>query len=188
MCMLIRRSGEEFYAEVARDIIRWMDEWLSDRERGGFYASQDADFSLDDDGDYFTWTLDELRVAVEPEDAELASAYFDVGPVGEMHHDPRKNVLFVAASVEQLAVRFMLPVEEVRAKLQKIKRAMLAARLQRPAPFVDKTIYVSWNALCISAYLQAARALELRSAEQFALKSLDRILNEAWRPKPDCCM
>ena len=36
-----------------------MDEWLSDREHGGFYASQDADIDLDDDGDYFTWTLDE---------------------------------------------------------------------------------------------------------------------------------
>ena len=46
-------------ARVAREMIQWMDEWLSDRERGGFYASQDADFSLDDDGDYFTWTLDE---------------------------------------------------------------------------------------------------------------------------------
>ena len=43
---------------MARDIIRWMDEWLSDRERGGFYASQDADISMDDDGDYFTWTLE----------------------------------------------------------------------------------------------------------------------------------
>ncbi len=46
-------------AAVARDMIRWMDEWLTDREHGGFYASQDADFSLDDDGDYFTWTRDE---------------------------------------------------------------------------------------------------------------------------------
>ena len=36
-------AGRAFFAEVARDIIRWMDEWLSDRERGGFYASQDAD-------------------------------------------------------------------------------------------------------------------------------------------------
>ena len=51
-------TGSEFFAAVARDIIRWMDEWLSDRERGGFYASQDADYSMDDDGDYFTWTLD----------------------------------------------------------------------------------------------------------------------------------
>ena len=37
-------TGIEFFADVAKDIIRWMDEWLSDRERGGFYASQDADY------------------------------------------------------------------------------------------------------------------------------------------------
>ena len=35
-------------ARVAKDIIRWMDECLTDRERGGFYASQDARTS--------TWT------------------------------------------------------------------------------------------------------------------------------------
>jgi len=42
-------------------MIRWMDEWLSDRTHGGFYASQDADYSMDDDGDYFTWTLEETK-------------------------------------------------------------------------------------------------------------------------------
>ena len=56
--------GLEFYAHVARDIIRWMDEWLSDREHGGFYASQDADINLDDDGDYFTWTVDEAKAVL----------------------------------------------------------------------------------------------------------------------------
>ena len=43
--------GDAEFARVAKDILRWMDEWLSDRELGGFYASQDADDSLDDDGD-----------------------------------------------------------------------------------------------------------------------------------------
>src|SRR6201981_3905455 len=38
-------TGEEFFASVAREIIRWMDEVLSDRENGGFYASKDADIS-----------------------------------------------------------------------------------------------------------------------------------------------
>ena len=37
---------------------------MSDRELGGFYASQDADINLDDDGDYFTWTLAEARLAL----------------------------------------------------------------------------------------------------------------------------
>ena len=58
-------TGSEFFAAVARDIIRWMDEWLSDREHGGFYASQDADYSMDDDGDYFTWTLDGSQGSAE---------------------------------------------------------------------------------------------------------------------------
>src|SRR4029077_10538835 len=57
-------TGSEFFAKVARDIIRWMDDWLSDRERSGFYASQDADISMDDDGDYFTWTADEARAVL----------------------------------------------------------------------------------------------------------------------------
>jgi uncharacterized protein YyaL (SSP411 family) len=37
-------TGDQFYAEVAKDIIRWVDEWLSDAQHGGFYASQDADY------------------------------------------------------------------------------------------------------------------------------------------------
>src|SRR5271165_7130401 len=34
--------------------------------------------------------------------------------------------------------------------------------------------------MCISAYLQAAQVLELEDARRFALRSLDRILAEAW--------
>src|SRR5207302_1367371 len=64
-------------ARVARETIRWMDEWLSDRERGGFYASQDADFSLEDDGDYFTWTLDEAAAVLMPEEMAFALKSLD---------------------------------------------------------------------------------------------------------------
>src|SRR5207302_6744324 len=71
-------TGSEFFANVARDIIRWMDEWLSDRERGGFYASQDADISMDDDGDYFTWTLDEARAVLTEEEAQVAALHYDI--------------------------------------------------------------------------------------------------------------
>ena len=67
-------TGYEFFADVARDIIRWMDEWLSDREHGGFYASQDADISMDDDGDYFTWTMDEARAVLTEEEAQVGGA------------------------------------------------------------------------------------------------------------------
>jgi uncharacterized protein YyaL (SSP411 family) len=175
-------TGTEFFADVARDIIRWMDEWLSDRERGGFYASQDADISMDDDGDYFTWTLDEARAVLTEEEAQVASLHYDINEIGEMHHNPAKNVLYVRAPIEEIARRMSLSSERVRGLLDSAKKKMYAARLERPTPYVDKTVYVGWNSMCVSAYLEAAKVLNLESARQFALRSLDRVLAEAWRP------
>ncbi len=174
-------TGSEFFASVAKDIIRWMDEWLSDRERGGFYASQDADISMDDDGDYFTWTLDEARAVLTEEESQVAALHYDINEVGEMHHNPAKNVLYVRAPIDEIARRMNLGVARVQELLNSAKKKMYAARLQRPTPYVDKTVYVGWNSMCISAYLEAAKTLNLTEPRRFALRSLDRILAKAWQ-------
>ena len=174
-------TGSERFANVARDIIRWMDEWLSDRQRGGFYASQDADISMDDDGDYFTWTLDEARAVLTEEEVQVAALHYDINEVGEMHHNPAKNVLYVRAPIDEIARRMSLDVERVKQILDSAKKKMYAARLQRQTPYLDKTVYVAWNSMCVSAYLEAAKVLNLAEARRFALRSLDRILAEAWK-------
>src|SRR6476620_4783798 len=175
-------TGNEFFAFVAKDIVRWMDQWLTDREHGGFYASQDADVSRDGDGDYFTWTLDEAEAALSSDELQVAMLHYDIGEVGEMHHNPAKNVLYLRAPVDEISTRLKKTPQEVQALLESAKAKMYAARLKRPTPYLDKTVYVSWNALCISAYLKAAQTLELDDAKHFALRSLDRILGEAWSP------
>ncbi len=172
--------GFEFYAHVARDIVRWMDEWLSDREHGGFYASQDADINLDDDGDYFTWTREEAKAVLSEEEFEAAALHYDIEEAGEMQHDPSKNVLWVRALPEEVASRMGVDISKALDLLASAKTKLYAARLKRPTPFVDKTVYVNWNAMCVSAYLQAAQVLGLDEARKFALRSLDRILSEAW--------
>jgi len=174
-------TGSELFANVARDIIRWMDEWLSDRQRGGFYASQDADISMDDDGDYFTWTLDEARTVLTEEEVQVAALHYDINEVGEMHHNPAKNVLYVRAPIDEIARRMSLKLERVKEILDSAKKKMYAARLQRQTPYLDKTVYVGWNSMCVSAYLEAAKVLNLGDARRFALRSLDRILAEAWK-------
>ena len=107
-----------------------------------------------------------------------ASLHFDIGEHGEMHHNPAKNVLWVAMPPEEVASKMGRKVAEVIELLASAKTKMYAARLKRPTPFVDKTVYVSWNAMCVSAYLQAAQVLGLEDARKFALRSLDRILSE----------
>jgi hypothetical protein len=67
--------------------------------------------------------------------------------------------------------------------LSAVKGKLLAARLQRrPTPAIDETLYVGWNAMFVSAYLEAARVLDRPDCRDFALKTLDRILAEAWDP------
>jgi len=172
-----------FLRETAEGIIGWVNEVLSDQDNGGFYASQDADYSLDDDGDYFTWSLDELRAALLPEEARVMGLYYDVEAHGEMHHNPAKNVLWIASDPADIAKRLGLDETVVRLTIAKAKGKMLAARIPRPTPFIDKTMYVSWNAMFVSAYLDAARALggsHGAGSRAFALKTLDRILKEVW--------
>ena len=173
-------TGNDFFADVARDIIRWMDQWLSDRERGGFYGSQDADYSMDDDGDYFTWTLEEAKAVLTTQEAEVAALHYDINEIGEMHHNPAKNVLYLRAGVDEIARRLGVNEDLVRELLASARKKMYVARLSRPTPYVDKTIYAGWNSMCVSAYLKAARVLDIPDALHFALRSLDRLLSEGW--------
>jgi uncharacterized protein len=174
---------EPFLREIAEGIVDWTNAVLSDALRGGFYSSQDADQTLDDDGDYFTWTQEEVRAVLAPEEARVIELAYDVEPHGEMHHSPAKNVLWIARQPGEMAASLGMDEATVRLTLAKAKGKLLAARASRPAPFIDTTHYVAWNAMYVSAYLDAAAVLageKGAACRAFALKTLDRILTEAW--------
>jgi uncharacterized protein YyaL (SSP411 family) len=178
-------TREPLFREIAEGIIDWTNTVLSDQLRGGFYASQDADQTLDDDGDYFTWTQDEVRAVLTPDEARVVELRYDVEPHGEMHHNPAKNVLWIARSIAEVTqtIGGGMDMAAIRLTLARAKGKLLAARGARPAPFVDTTLYVAWNAMFVSAYLEAAAVLggeKGAACRAFALKTLDRILSETW--------
>ncbi len=174
-------TGNPLFRETAEGIIAWVDEVLSNRARGGFYGSQDADQTLEDDGDYFTWTLAEVRAVVTPEELRVVEVYYDVKTHGEMHHNPEKNVLWVASDMETISRELKITAAGAVKLLASAKLKMLAARrLRTPVPAIDTTIYVAWNAMFVSAYLESARVLGRDDCRAFALKTLERILEEAW--------
>src|SRR5580658_8595886 len=178
-------TRDPFFREIAAGIIDWTNAVLSDQSRGGFYASQDADQTLDDDGDYFTWTQKEVRSVLTPEEARVVELRYDVEPHGEMHHNPAKNVLWIARSIAEVTrtIGGGIDMAAIRLILARAKGKLLAARAARPAPFVDTTLYVAWNAMFVSAYLDAAAVFggeKGAACRTFALKTLDRILDEAW--------
>jgi hypothetical protein len=173
-------TQDPLFRETAEGIIGWTNAVLSDPTRGGFYTSQDADVSLDDDGDYFTWTLDEVNRVLPPQEARAIELYYDVQAQGEMHHNPAKNVLWVARTTAEVAQQLGKMESDVRLLLASASGKLLAARSGRPTPFVDTTLYTGWNAMFVSAYLEASRILKRNNCREFALKTLDRLLAEAW--------
>jgi hypothetical protein len=179
-----KHDWEASFSDTAQGIALWVISILSDQENGGFYASQDADYSLDDDGDYFTWTLDEVRAILTPDESRVIELYYDVEPDGEMHHNPAKNVLWIARGFNEIGQTLGLNADDVVTIKCNAEARMLKAREQRPTPFVDKTMYVAWNAMFISAFLEASHALFTpwiaESCGAFALKTLDRMQREAW--------
>ncbi len=184
MCMPFKAMSTRESARVAKDIIRWMDAWLTDRERGGFYASQDADIDLDDDGDYFTWTRAEAAAVLSPEEMEIAGAYYDIGDLGDMHHNPAKNVLHVKQTLDAVAARAG---KTPRAGRGAAGFARMPGCMRRgvsgPTPFIDTTVYTNWNALAVSALSGGgARAAPARSEGFRAADSRPAARARVWMP------
>ena len=169
-------TGDPLFRETAEGIVHWVGETLSDPDCGGFYASQDADVGPDDDGDYFTWSLEELPEALPPTVGKVMALHYDVREVGEMRERPDRNVLYVDRPPEEIAKILKMTTDEVRAAIFEGKARMLEARNRRQTPFVDRTIYANWNGMFITAYLEAYAGLGLDACRDFALRTLDYLL------------
>ena len=162
--------GVPLYKEVATGIVDWVSEIMISKEEAAFATSQDADLTFGDDGDYWTWTLEEAKGALTAREGAVASSVFDIGEAGEMHHNPRKNVLWYKQD----------PADDERPILRAAIRKLKTARDRRRAPFVDRTAYVNWNAMMAGAFLQAGAVLDRPACNEVALKVLERIWKNAW--------
>jgi uncharacterized protein YyaL (SSP411 family) len=152
-------------------------------EAGGFPASQDADHSPDDDGDYWTWTRAEVSAVLrDPELERTAFRYFGFDdPASAMHLDRTRHVLFRALSMTALAHELGIPEAEAVARVERIRSALKAARDARPAPYVDVTLYAGWVALAAAGFIAAARFAHIAGAADTALRALERVWREGWR-------
>jgi uncharacterized protein YyaL (SSP411 family) len=93
-------------------------------------------------------------------------------------------VLWIARGFKEIGDALGKKPDDIVAIKLQAESKMLKARARRPTPFVDKTMYVSWNAMFVTAYLEASRALNkpwlADDCRKFALKTMDRMLAETW--------
>jgi uncharacterized protein YyaL (SSP411 family) len=166
--------GLEYFREVAEGIINFIQEVLSDPD-GGFYASQDADITPDDEGGYFTWTDEDFKQVLNDEEYRVLSLHL-LHDRGEMHHDVSKKVLFVSVEEDEISQKLKMDREKLKEIINSGKNKLLGKRKTRETPFIDKTCYTSLNGMLIAAFLKASRILGDNSIKIFALRSIDRVM------------
>ncbi len=143
-------SGEERFAQTAREILKYVRRDIT-HEQGGFFSAEDAD-SEGKEGKFYCWTRSELEALLEREEFEVFARHYGVTERGNFvdHSDPNplpgQNVLSVLD--ENLS-------EKEWKILAQAKRKVFAARCRRVRPHLDDKVLVSWNGLMLGA---AARA------------------------------
>ena len=168
-------SGDPDFARVAKSIVGYANRELLDPKTHAFYSHQDADSFKGDDGSYYTWTVEEVKRALPPDEARVAILFYGMEDAPALAPDGR-IVLRRAMSPEQLAAKLKIPVEEAREKIAKASDAMLAVRARRKTPPVDRAVMTDRNALMADAYLTASAALDDSGLQRTALNDLDFIV------------
>jgi len=146
-------TGKQAYAQTARDIITYVTRDMRDTG-GGFYSAEDAD-SAGVEGKFYIWTQQQMETVLGRKDAAFAASVFGVSANGNVKDEATGET--TGANVLHLAHP---PVSEAdRARLERIRKTLFAARATRVRPFRDDKILTDWNAMMIAALAIAARAL-----------------------------
>ncbi|MER5822553.1 thioredoxin domain-containing protein [Streptomyces mirabilis] len=164
---LWRTTGSELARRVALETADFMVGELRTNE-GGFASALDAD--SDDgtgrhvEGAYYVWTPRQLREVLGAEDGELAARYFGVTEEGTFEE---------GSSVLQLPQQEELFDAE---KVAGIRRRLLAARAERPAPGRDDKIVAAWNGLTVAALAETGAYFDRPDLVDAAIAAADLLV------------
>ena len=166
-------TGRPRYKEVIEQTLAFIERELLSPQFG-FYSALDAD-SEGVEGKFYTWQLPEIE-ALLGNDAALFAALYQLTPEGNWH-EGNTNILWLGDSIEAFAKLNQLDVNELKDKIQTWNALLLKTRSQRVRPLLDDKVLLGWNALMITAYVDAHAATGNDHYRQIAEKSIDFLEN-----------
>ena len=139
-------TGNSHYRTTAEEIATFVLKEMRSPE-GGFYSALDADTD-GVEGEYYTWTRQEIFSALDEDAAEVICRLFDISEQGNFEG---RNILHLAVPVQEFADKEGIPLEILRENLEKWRITLETVRKERKKPFRDEKILSAWNGLMISA-------------------------------------
>ncbi len=135
-------SGDPLFRSVAEETLDYVVREMRD-PGGGFYSTQDAD-SEGEEGRFYLWTLDEVRAALPPDEAERFIAAYGLTAEGNFEG---RNILTLSGD------------RAARDTLRPARRRLFDVREARVHPARDEKVLTSWNGLMLAAFAEGSRVL-----------------------------
>ncbi|XP_063362190.1 spermatogenesis-associated protein 20 [Cydia amplana] len=186
-------TKDEFYADVVRDIIKYVNRDLRHVE-GGFYSAEDADSypfhgaPHKKEGAFCVWEyieIESLLIEKTVNDIpymDIFCHYFgveedgNISPDSDPHGELKgKNMFIVYGSKEETAKKFGLSMEQFNQVIKECTEILYEARQERPRPHLDSKMLCSWNGLMISGLAQAGQGLGEKEYVEDAIKTANFI-------------
>ena len=174
-----RLTGEERYLAIADGTASWVIRTLGTQE-GWFHTYQAADATMGDDGDYYTWTIEEARAALTEQEAEIMLPAYQIEEWGELVDSaPRRNVIFLHDGPFLLSQRLGRDLGEVTAIFERGTRRMLEARDRRQAPPVGGPLVTDANAAMATALIRAGDSMPRADLSRAGLRAVEYLWTNA---------
>lgn len=200
-------TKDDFFAQVAKEIIRYVCRDLSD-ESGGFYSAEDADSLPTHDatekkeGAFCVWTEEEMKDLlsdkIDGTDVTLADVFcrhFHVQNGGNVsfEQDPHnelknQNVLIIKGDLDSTAKRYKISLEQAQTAIERAKGILFEARKKRPRPHLDDKMLASWNGLMISGLSKTAQILNDKSYLDRAVKAANFVKEDLFNFDTGCLL
>jgi uncharacterized protein YyaL (SSP411 family) len=166
-------SGDPLFQRIVEETLDYVLREMTSPE-GGFYSTQDAD-SEGEEGKFFVWTPDEVDTLLGKEDGPLFRAYFDVTEAGNFE---RKNILHVAASLEEVAATVGATSTHLAEVVERAKQVLFTAREKRIKPGRDEKTLTAWNGLMLASMAEAGAILKRQDYAQAAVRAAEFVLTQ----------
>ena len=138
--------GHARYFQVASETIDYVLSTMR-HPNGGFFSAEDADSLTpsghSEEGAFYTWTPAELD-EVLGEWAGEAAAYWGITETGNFEGRSIPNRIHARPDIGRPDV------------IERCRRALLAARSERPRPGLDDKVLTEWNAMFLATLAEAA--------------------------------
>ena len=163
-------TGDEFYADTAREIFTYVLRDMTAPE-GGFYSAEDAD-SEGEEGLFYVWKPEEIIAVLGKEDGELFNKVYHIEEGGNFIEEAKRAK--TGDSIPHLQGDVVIEPK----KLEALRKKLFDSREKREHPQKDDKVLTDWNGLMIAALARAAQALDSDEYRDAAKKAADFVLAE----------